>query len=370
MNSIEPKIAVYSIALNEEKHVRRWYESAREADLVLLADTGSSDKTIPIAKSLGVTTYSIDVNPWRFDVARNASLALIPEDYDICIQLDLDEVLPEGWRGVVTQAWRKGNYWPTYKHVTSRYTDGKARDFQHYFKIHPRNGFFWKYPIHETLVPNDGTHFSRELIDLEVDHLKDHSKSRGNYLHLLELAVSEMPNDWRMNHYLCREYMYNRNWLRVLQTAYASLELTSTWDVEAASTCMWASEAAWNLGMKPLAKEWAQKGSDAAPNFYEAWHWRAHIAHLMGEWQECFVSASKIDTLTRHNHHLVKPEIWEWWGYDLMALSAHRLGNHQLAVLYGSMATEAAPSDKRLKTNLEYYTDALRSLEQLPGVSP
>ncbi len=47
------RIAVYTIALNEEKHVKRWYESAKDADYLLIADTGSTDKTVEIAESLG-----------------------------------------------------------------------------------------------------------------------------------------------------------------------------------------------------------------------------------------------------------------------------------------------------------------------------
>jgi len=38
------------------------------------------------------------VHPWRFDVARNAALALVPDN--VCISPDLDDVLPEGWREV------------------------------------------------------------------------------------------------------------------------------------------------------------------------------------------------------------------------------------------------------------------------------
>ena len=196
------KIAVYTIALNEEKHVKQWFESAKDADLIVMADTGSTDKTRYLAKSLGISVTEIEVKPWRFDVARNASLALIPEDFDMCIQLDMDEVLPDGWRKKVEEAFAQGNTWPIYKHVTSRDSEGKPRNFQHYFKIHPRMGFFWKYPIHEVLAHLPDLRFDRKLIDLEVDHIKDPTKSRNSYLNLLETAVEEDPKDWRMNHYL------------------------------------------------------------------------------------------------------------------------------------------------------------------------
>ncbi len=69
------KVAVYTIALNEEKHVQRWYDSAKDADYLLIADTGSTDKTVELAKSLGINVIHIKIDPWRFDDARNAALA-------------------------------------------------------------------------------------------------------------------------------------------------------------------------------------------------------------------------------------------------------------------------------------------------------
>lgn len=353
------KIAVYTIALNEEKHVKRWQESAKDADLLLIADTGSTDQTITLARFMGIKVHEIEVKPWRFDIARNASLALIPEEIDLCIQLDMDEVLPHGWRQKVEQAWAQGNTWPIYKHVTSRYADGTPRNYQHYFKIHPRKGFIWKYPIHEVIIAKEGVQFRRELIDLEVDHIQDHSKSRKSYLDLLELGAKESPDDWRMAHYLNREYWYHRDWQKVLHSAYVAMRIQSGWDVERASTCMWASDAALKLDLKELALEWAQRATREAPRFYETWHWHAHINHLAGKWIECFDSASKILTLDRQDHHLVNPSVWEWWGWDLLALSAHKLGDHRRAVVYGSRALAAMPHDKRLKANLGFYRASL-----------
>lgn len=349
------KIAVYTIALNEEKHVKRWFESAKDADLLVIADTGSTDKTRYLAKSLGISVTEIEVKPWRFDVARNASLALIPEDFDICIQLDMDEVLPEGWRKKVEEAFEKGNSWPKYTMVMSRDSSGNPRNYFHHFRIHPRRGFYWKYPIHEVLTHLPELKFERKIIDLEIDHLPDKSKSRKSYLDLLEMAVEEEPKDWRMNHYLNREYFYNRDWLKVLQSAYKCEGILGGWDVERASTYMWASEAAHHLKMPSLAEDWAKKATEAASHFYEVWHWRAHIAHLRGKWIECLDFANKRLSLARQNHHLVKPEVWEWWGYDLIALASHNLGNHFDAVRFGKMAIQGDNFNKRLENNLTYY---------------
>ena len=72
------KIAVYAISKNEEKFVKRFCESAKDADLILIADTGSTDNTAYLAEKHGANVESICITPWRFGDARNAALALVP----------------------------------------------------------------------------------------------------------------------------------------------------------------------------------------------------------------------------------------------------------------------------------------------------
>ena len=84
-----PKIAVYTIALNEEQFVDTWFNSVKEADYWLVADTGSTDLTVARLRYMGVKCEVIHVRPWRFDLARNIALSLIPADIDICISMDI-----------------------------------------------------------------------------------------------------------------------------------------------------------------------------------------------------------------------------------------------------------------------------------------
>jgi len=104
----KPKICVYAISKNEEQFVRRFCESAKEADLILIADTGSTDGTVEEALANGAVVPEICISPWRFDLARNAALALIPRTMDICISLDLDELLEPGWREEIERVWKLG----------------------------------------------------------------------------------------------------------------------------------------------------------------------------------------------------------------------------------------------------------------------
>ena len=94
---INIKICVYAISKNEEKFVKRWANSMKEADDIYVLDTGSTDNTVKLLQEENINVTTKIINPWRFDVARNESLKLIPDDTDICVCTDLDEVFEKGF---------------------------------------------------------------------------------------------------------------------------------------------------------------------------------------------------------------------------------------------------------------------------------
>ena len=144
------KICVYAISKNEEKFVERWVSSMKEADEIFVLDTGSTDNTVKLLKEYGVNVVQEKIEPWRFDVARNKSLELVPKDTDICVCADLDEVFESGWREKLEKNYITGyrvNY--TYNwHINDK---GIADVTFLLNKIHPRFGYKWTHPVHEVL---------------------------------------------------------------------------------------------------------------------------------------------------------------------------------------------------------------------------
>ena len=91
------KVAIYTIAKNEEQHVERFMSTAKEADYIIVLDTGSTDNTVEELRKRGATVHQKEIKPWRFDTARNEALKLVPSDANICVSIDIDEVFEEGW---------------------------------------------------------------------------------------------------------------------------------------------------------------------------------------------------------------------------------------------------------------------------------
>ena len=228
------KIAVYSIALNEAKFAERWADSAAEADYRVVADTGSTDDTVALLRGKGVDVHAISIKPWRFDRAREANLALVPADADVAICLDLDEVLLPGWRAALEQAWAPGTTRLRHPFVWNWTADGQPLNTLYGHRIHARHAYYWRYPIHEVLMPLPNVVEKVAWTeDLHIHHLADNSKPRAQYLPMLELAAREEPEDARLAHYHGRELMYHRRWAEAIVELERHLRLPgATWAAE------------------------------------------------------------------------------------------------------------------------------------------
>lgn len=208
------KIAVYTIALNEEKNVEQWYESAKDADYLFIADTGSTDKTIRIAKKLGINVAKISIKPWRFDDARNAALALLPDDIDICISLDMDEVLVEGWREAL-ESMPENTTQVLYEYTWSwRDPQSRTQPQIRYLinKVHARHGYRWKYIVHELPFPDRNIkHVESFVENFKIHHYQDIDKNPSRYSQLILDCFEENQENPRYWEYLIEKYISDNN---------------------------------------------------------------------------------------------------------------------------------------------------------------
>lgn len=193
------KICVYAIAKNEEAFAERWFNSMKEADKVIVLDTGSSDRTVEVLKSLGAEVYEKTYETFRFDEARNDSLDCVSDEYNVRVCTDLDEVFEPGWAEILREEWNAeihkcAEYMYTHDHLETG-----ENGFSYILnKIHDKD-FRWQYAVHEhlyPLAPVDEENILNLTDKIHLHHFPDFEKSRVQYLDLLKIRLDEDPTDY------------------------------------------------------------------------------------------------------------------------------------------------------------------------------
>lgn len=347
------KVCVYAIAKNESKFVKRWIDSMKEADGIYVLDTGSSDNTVEELKKYGVNVITKEITPWRFDVARNESLNLVPTDTDICVCTDLDEVFESGWRKNLEKSWNDSVNRARYNYNWSFDENGKPAVNFYIEKIHQRNGYVWTHPVHEVLTYRDGDEQIITIDDITLNHYPDRNKSRSNYLPLLELSVKECPNDDRNVHYLGREYMYYGRWNECIDMLIKHLELPSAvWKDERAASMRFIARSYQALNRYEEARMWLDKSIEEAPYLRDAYIERALLEQKLENWKLVEEYCNRALEIKSHQKSYInEPFSWDHTVYDLLSLSFYYQGDYQKALDYINQALDFTPSNERLKNN-------------------
>lgn len=348
------KICVYAISKNEEKFVKKWVNSMMEADKIIVLDTGSTDNTVNLLKESGVEVHEMKFDPWRFDVARNESLKLVPEDYEICVCTDLDEEFESGWRDKLLNVWNDTVTRVRYTYNWSFDEYGKPATTFLLNKIHRRDAYTWSHPVHEVLTPLKD---ENEIMckDIILNHHPDITKSRSNYLPLLELSVKEDPEDDRNMHYLGREYMYYLKWHECIDTLKKHLNLKrAIWKDERAASMRFIARSYHALDDDLEAEMWYLKAIEEAPYLREAYVELGYLYYEKENYYKAYEYLKKaLKIESKSNSYINEEFAWNSFVYDLLSVCAFNLEYYEEAYANIKKALELDKNNLRLKVNLE-----------------
>lgn len=348
------KIAVYAISKNEEKFVDRWVDSMSEADAIYVLDTGSTDKTVKKLKKKGVNVKVKKFKPWRFDVARNESLKMVPEDYDICVCTDLDEIFEIGWRDKLEELWNNKVNRVRYNYNWSfdEYNNPSVNFYIE--KIHSRNDYKWTHPVHEILsYLKDNQEQTITTDEITLNHYPDKNKSRSSYLPLLELSVKENPEDDRNMHYLGREYMYYGKWNECIDTLIKHLNLPkATWKDERCASMRFIARAYKNLKRYDEARMWLEKAINEAPYLRDAYVEYALLEYELNNWDKIQKYCNEALKIKTHPKTYINETFsFDHTIYDLLSLYYYQIGNYQESLKCVEEAIKISPDNERLISN-------------------
>ena len=277
---------------------------------------------------------------------------MIPEDFDICVSLDLDEVMRPGWKENILKVWNDNT---TRLHYTYNWLieNNVAKISFYSDKIHKRKGAFWVNPVHEivkfhepeTIVTTD---------DVIIDHYPDKNKSRKSYLPLLELSIKEDPQNDRNMHYLGREYMYYGKWNDAIDTLIKHLKMKSaTWSDERCASMRFIARCYKNLQRYDEALMWLEKAIKEAPYLRDPYAEIALLYYSLEDYKMVIYYANKALEI----NYNPKTYINEIFSYDetlndILSISYYYENDLNNAIKNANIALEINPNNERIKENL------------------
>ena len=381
------KIAIYTIAKDELKFCKPFVESCKNADGIYVLDTGSKDGTPEKLKELGCTVkvfpftswktldeydklVAENKDPWRFDVARNLNLEMVPDDVDACLSIDLDETTVSNWRNIIESTWTLKTNHMSYFFAWEMRNGKPFRSFW-YNKIHARKGFSWVGACHEAITAHHGVQEqSVSTPQILVEHHQDTSKPRTSYLPLLELTVREDPSDVRLRFYLGREYCYRGMNEQAIATMKHYLEMQgANWPPERSAACMHISDCYGSMkcaagkdeaavkSLDEIQRGWLMRAIQEDPSQREPWvkladYGRMTSDNLLGYWAAKKALAIPIEHCNRS--YLYEPDVWSWKPQDIASVTGFYVGEAKCKQESLTLAWEAlaqAPHDGRLESN-------------------
>lgn len=345
------KIGVYAPAKNEIDNVEAWYASCRDADVIVVADTGSSDGTLEKLRELGVNVTSVCITPWRFDDAFNIAQSLLPQDVDVAIRLDLDERLDTGWRETLERLWVPPCNQLRYRYIWNFNADGSPGLTWYGDRVHSRHGWRWRGATHEGLCARTADNHAVWTDEFRILHYPK-GKNKSHDLDLLLEAHNESPQDARMIVYLAREYMYKGDRENAIKWYKEFLTLSG----DTAERC----QAMCNLSRLDSDNQvyWLKTACYESSYHREPRVDLAQYYHDRADWQQCWKWAQAALALThRPGDYTSTPEAWGWKPHDLASLAAWNLKMYRESLEQAGLALAANPQDQRLQNNWRIVKD-------------
>ena len=190
-------LSIAIITLNEEANLTRTLASVQFADERVVVDSGSTDRTVEIAKSFGAKVFTV---PWKgFAKQKNSAIEkcagtwVLSLDADEELTVDLQKEIGRMLEADATTSPRIDGYWLRLRHVFlgrwmrygGYYPDLKLRLFRR--QTPSGAACFTDRPVHESVqiagrvetLKNDFLHHGYPNLNIYLEHMNRYSSLGG-----------------------------------------------------------------------------------------------------------------------------------------------------------------------------------------------
>ena len=315
--------SIVLIAKNEEQSLPHLFDSIKEfknrGGEVVILDTGSTDKTVEVAKEFGckveevgskfvrTITNADEINKrfivkgeepiikngdklFDFSEARNYAATLASNDW--IFMPDCDEVLTSFDLDKINEVIENGAKQLEYNFVFSHDQYGnEAMKFRH-CKFYNRTTLKWVGIIHEVLSGNSQRTFLDEDI-IKLEHFQNPKAERSKYLSGLALDCFENQEKDRNSHYFAREMLWNGRPKSAIKEFKRHIAMNA-WLQERGQSCIFIGDAYGLLKDEVNQIEWYQRAFNLDSSRREALMRLAELYYKKGDKQKtaCYSTAA------------------------------------------------------------------------------
>ena len=345
--------SVVVIARNEEKTLPRLIKSLKGVDDIVIMDTGSTDKTVEVARSLGARVEEVgdrfrkkateeDRKKWErlfgseppFEVgkgyfhfadARNHAATLAKNDWvfmpdaDEVPEWDLEKVLEE------IQDCDQLVYRFCFAHNPDK---SCALEFTH-CKFYRRSKLHWIKWVHEIVVaiPGKAPKPPKYVECIYHHHWQNKETNRGNYLPGLALSLVADPDDDRNLYYMAREFMYVERYEEAINLFKKSIEV-GKWAPEVGQAWIFMGDCYLGLKKEKEAKQ-AYCSSLGECSTRREPFWALMKLYVDQEkWKEAIAMGEAAISVPFQAHgYLNDKNLYGWVIYDKLAFCYGKVGD-------------------------------------------
>lgn len=194
-DNIVSKITAYIMAKNEQSNIENAIKSLQWCDQVIVADTGSTDKTVELANRAGATVIKVDFK--GFGATRNEILKKIDSEWVVC--LDADEICTPDLALELKEEIQSNRY-DAFKAPRLTFLLGRPirhsgwyPDYRHPIAFRRTRGKYDEKEVHETLMVEGETKpLSNQILHYSI---KDLSSYLSKLFLYTELGAKELAKN-------------------------------------------------------------------------------------------------------------------------------------------------------------------------------
>lgn len=319
-----PTISACIIVKDEEEQLPRCLKSIKDyVDEIIVVDTGSTDRTVGIAKSFGANIYQ---HPWEGDFSKHQNQSVKYATSDWVFQIDADEELKQGSGEVLRKAVTNSQIDSIlitmisyFNNKSSQLWESKIRVFKNIPSI------YYEGIVHQQLLGcKSNKLFPIYLYHYGYDLGKDAQRKKFKRTYeLLKKQIREEPSNYWHRHNLSVCYANNFMFKEAIEEGLKAIDLHDKGNLENINI-LWTnyvvSASYYKLGELEPAKNYALKALSKFSNHLDSFFILVLVYHQKKEWLKLMNAAAGfirvLDLLRKHPerfHSVVNNTANEEW---------------------------------------------------------